>query len=99
MTETQEERRHGVVRGLLVLLLSGPIGLIFYISGRSALYSIFGGYVVTFGLGIFHGRNELEVIINPLGLRGKLHWGSGLRATDERVIRLADEWRRADGAS
>jgi hypothetical protein len=36
-TATQEGRRHGVVRGLLVLLLSGPIGLVF-------------GYVVTFGL-------------------------------------------------
>jgi hypothetical protein len=36
-TATQEGRRHGVLRGYLVLLLSGPIGLVF-------------GYVVTFGL-------------------------------------------------
>jgi hypothetical protein len=50
MAGIQEERRHGVLRGLLVLLLSGSVGLIFYISGRGALYSIFGGYVVTIGL-------------------------------------------------
>jgi hypothetical protein len=42
-------------------------------------------------LGIFHHRDEAEVVINPFALRGRLSWRSGVRATDERVIRLAEE--------
>jgi len=49
-------------------------------------------------LGIFHGRNEAEVIVNPFGLRGRLKWGSGIRAVDERVIRLAEERNRSAAA-
>jgi hypothetical protein len=45
-------------------------------------------------LGILQGRNEAEVIVNPLGLRGKLDRDSGIPVSDERVQELAEqEWR------
>jgi hypothetical protein len=43
-------------------------------------------------LGIFHGRNEAEAVVNVHALRG-LDYFSGVRATDERVIRLAEEYQ------
>lgn len=46
-THTQGYRRHGLLRGLLVLLLSGPIGLILYARGSGAIGAIVGGIVLT----------------------------------------------------
>lgn len=40
-------RRHGLLRGLLVLLLSGPVGLILYMRGSGAVGAIIGGILVT----------------------------------------------------
>lgn len=40
-------RRHGLLRGLLVLLLSGPVGLILYVRGSGAVGAVIGGIIVT----------------------------------------------------
>jgi hypothetical protein len=42
-------------------------------------------------LGIFHGRNEAEVVINLFALRGRLALASGIPVTEERIVRLAAE--------
>jgi hypothetical protein len=46
-------------------------------------------------LGLFHDRREMEAVVNALALHGRLKWGSGINANDERVVRLADEYREA----
>lgn len=40
-------RRHGLLRGLLVLVLSGPVGLILYWKGSGAVGAIVGGILIT----------------------------------------------------
>ena len=42
-------------------------------------------------LGVFNNRREAEIVVNAFALRGKLPFESGIPATDERVIRLAEE--------
>jgi hypothetical protein len=43
-------------------------------------------------LGIFHGRNEAEVVIDPFALRGRSALTAGIPATDARVVRLVEEY-------
>lgn len=43
----QGYRRHGLLRGIVVLLLSGPIGLLLYLRGSGAVGAIVGGIVLT----------------------------------------------------
>ena len=43
-------RQHGVGRRLLVLLLSGPIGLILYMRGRGAEGAIMGGVLASLAI-------------------------------------------------
>jgi hypothetical protein len=43
-------RRHGVGPRLLVLLFSGPIGLILYMRGRGAVGAIMGGVLASLAI-------------------------------------------------